>query len=304
MKTRILASAVAIANFAFASLPAPVMAATWQMWEGGATTSNGSDDSCVNASGTSMGNSYSCSAVATSDPVMTVTAWSTTDSGQTFAEASVRRWAWTPSSSGVSNTPIQNAGATTGYDYGVVNANSESSSDGQHSLDNKSNTDVLALNFTEAIALTSVSLGWISGDADISILRYVGPGTPPNIDGKTVSGLTSIGGWELVGHYANLQNDITSPSRTAEITNAGASSWWLVSAFNPGYGSGSTAHGGTVWGSCYSGLTCGNDYVKLLQVAGNVSPPDNKTPEPGSMVLFGAGLLGMMALRRRREAEV
>lgn len=291
MKTRIMTSAL-MACMTMLPLTA-IASSTWQMWD------NTNPYACNLNGGTtySMGNSYQCSAVSNADPLMNVNAWSTTGSGYAFAEASVRRWNWTSTP----DTPVTMAGQTSGFDYGVVNAKSGDSTSPDHSLDNHGYTDVLALNFTEDIALTSVSLGWVYNDADISILRYTGPEAgAPNIAGKTIAQLTTTGGWELVGHYANLQNDVTAPARTAEIKDAGASSWWLISAFNAGYGNGTTTYGGTVYSTCNSGLTCGNDYVKLLQVAGNVVPR-NETPEPGSVVLLGIGLFGIMAMRRRRS---
>lgn len=261
-------------------------AAVWQIWD------NTSPYACNLSTGTATGsgNAYACSGSAMGDPAMAMTAWSTTGSGSTFAQASVQRWNWTYALSNPTDTPFNLAGQDTGYDYGVVNAKEDGSSP-NHSMDNAGYTDFLSLNFTKAVTLTSLSIGWYSTDSDISILRYTGT-TAPTISGKTVGNLVSSG-WELVGHYANLHNDNMTPIRTVDISNASASSWWIVSAYNSSYGAATTAYGGST-----SGLDGGNDYVKLLQVAGTV-PNDNKTPEPGSMLLLGMGLVGMIALRRR-----
>ncbi len=274
-----------------ASAAAPAFAtSTWAMWD------NTDPKACQLSSGTStsVGNAYDCAATVTTDPEMTATAWSTTGSGQTFASSSIQRWNWTSSP----DTPVTIAGQTTGYDYGVVNPG-EGSGDGQHSMDNLNNVDLIALDFASEIALTSVSIGWYSNDSDISVLRWAGSTAPASI-GAALAGYTTAGliasGWELVGHFSNVASDPGTPARTIDINGAGASSWWLVSAYSNGYGVGTTTYGG-VTSTTVGG---GTDMVKLLQVAGNVQP-DNETPEPMSLALLGLGLAGIAASRRRRR---
>lgn len=280
---------------------------TWQMWD------NTPPTACSNP-GTSMGNSTVCTGSVVGDPAMTVSAWSTTGAGSTLAAASIQRWNWTVPV----GTPV--IGQTSAYDYGVVNSTGgqtsigaatggvENANGGQHSMDNNGATDLMALSFSKATALTSISLGWTQTDADISVLRYTGSATTlaAAVSGKTLgNGVTGLltAGWELVGHYADLQLDTSAPIKTANITNAGSSSWWIVSAYNASYGVGTNANGGTTATDAVNTvahLTAGNDYVKLLQVAGKVET-SNKTPEPGSLALMGVAMVGFMATRRRKQ---
>lgn len=228
------------------------------------------------------------SAVCTvSNPDLSLSGWSTntgsTSSGTTFAAAQIYDWG---SSNGI----------------GVVADFESESSTGPHAMDNKYGTDMILLSFSGNVALNSVALGWNgtdggpSGytDSDISVLRYTGT-VAPVIDGKTVSALLADG-WSWVGDFGNVGS---MSGNTVSFNNVPASvvysSWWLVSAYDKNFDGNS---------SDTTGLAMGTDAVKLLAVAGNVRPSDNQTPEPGSLMLLGAGLFGIMAVRRRRQIEI
>jgi len=147
-------------------------------------------------------------------------------------------------------------------------------------MDNSGKTDLLSLKFAAAVKLDSLSLGWYKDDSDVSVLAYTGAAPPPvSISGKTVANLVSSG-WSLVANLANVK-------ATAPTFNAGgtSSSWWLISAYNSGYGG--TAIDGT------------SDYVKLLSVS-NSTP--GKVPEPGSLALMGLAACAAFGLRRRKAA--
>jgi len=271
-----------------ASVPAAFAASTW--------TQNLQQDCLLNAT------SQTCAGI----PSVTVSGWSTgtgsantPKTGASFAAATVYNW---------------------GTGLGVVSGNESAAANGPHAIDNGYGIEAMMLNFTSGpVSLSSLAIGWngtdnpcISAnngtgscassttggkvnynDSDLSVLAWAGAsGTSPTMKG---SGLLSAG-WNLVGNYANVgASNGASAGGTAAINAASIySSYWLISAYSVAYGSGTN-------------LGQGNDSFKVLAVSGNACDGTlsgtacNKTPEPGSLALLGAALMGFVATRRRKK---
>jgi hypothetical protein len=206
------------------------------------------------------------------------------------------------------NTAGSPSAALQFYSGGGLGMGSDGTSTPNHAIDNNGvYTEGVLLQFSSSTILTGVDLGYISGDADISVFRYTGSGTPPlNGTGASLSAMQTAG-WQLVGNYANLTADNTVPytynlvngatNATSPTAGAGSvgSSWWLITAYNTAYGTG-------------TGLTQGDDYFKLLAVAGSACTgtttkcggTTNKTPEPATLALTSVALVGVIGLRRRK----
>jgi len=187
---------------------------------------------------------------------------------------------------------------------------SDGSSTPNHAIDNVGNTEMVLLSFSQSVVLTSVGIGYKYGDADVGIFRLNSTSAPDlSKTTATYAGLTSAG-WTLVGNYGDLGTDTSAPytlvngaSNTAAPTASSVgSSWWLILSYNSTL-SGTTAKSGT--------LNNGDDYFKLFGVTTSVCTGSATTdcgkktsvPEPASLALVGAGLLGAFGIRRRKAAQ-
>jgi PEP-CTERM motif len=182
-----------------------------------------------------------------------------------------------------------------GYGYGICAPNggdqmsgSTCSTTGPHAMDNNLAHESILLSFGSAVSLTAVTIGYSSTDSDISVLAYTGSGTP-SMTTNTYASLLSSGSWTVIGNYANL--GVNSPQA---ISTSTSSSYWLVAAYNSVFSSA----GCSVSGGCNDG----NDYVKLLSVAGTTGGTTQRVPEPSGLLLFGTALIGALGLRRRGKA--
>lgn len=244
-------------------------------------------------------------ALALAGPVSAATTWTlATNYGSISAGLAVAAYAntggtnnWTNANNNGALQTIQSATWNNTWG-GIYNADACSSgsycdtnesNSPEHSIDNNQRYDVALLSFGSGpVKLTDMRLGWVSGDSDVTVMAYTGAGAPTLV-GKTYSQLVGLG-WASIGNYSDLGTS------TKAINSGGVySSYWLIGAYNPLANPG----GGSVTGSSY-------DYVKLASVTGciagtNGCSPPSQVAEPGSLMLFGLGLLGMIGLRRRQE---
>lgn len=176
---------------------------------------------------------------------------------------------------------------------GVNNRDNESGSP-DHSTDNAADFDFILFDFSSATGQTfsmeTASVGWTStGDADLSVLAYLGDNPPPSVGQKTFSGLLSDG-WSLVSQI----NAYGTGAKTVQNPAAITSSWWIVSAYNPAFGGNTT------------GMDTGDDYLKISALSGFFEETQNGgggtpgIPEPASILLLGLGLPLMRLLGRTR----
>ena len=163
----------------------------------------------------------------------------------------------------------------------------------EDALDNNQRYEMILLSFGGAkVSLTALNLGYVNTGSDMTIMAYTGGGNALTDlqsglktwsdfgAGGTSATLAGTLGWKAL---ANFNGDTVQGNRTI-VSNGIASSYWLIGAYNPL----ANPNGGTLNG--------GLDYMKVSSVSGNV------VPEPGSLALLAAALLGMVAVRQRKKA--
>lgn len=191
----------------------------------------------------------------------------------TSTEANLTLTGWSNKSTGNKAIAQDQIARWSGSGVGVENQNSP-----QHAVDNSSGDyDALLFSFSKVVDLNKLGIGWYQTDADVSVLAYTGA-TPfsGNLNGFGSNWAALLSnGWSVVGNY-NRNGTGTFNINPADVK----SQYWLVGAYNNAYG---------------GSLSQKNDYFKLNSVTFEAV----KVPEPGTVLLFAMGLLGLVAARRR-----
>lgn len=308
-------------------------ATTWTFDVPPTNTGNPVPAQCTQTSPSSItnGNNVSCftsSPTAGGTPTVTATGWANT--GQTSgATAGGNSTGWTLQSGYVTIYPNYLSGGSgsgigeVNRDYGTSFDTSEGSSP-EHAIDNSSTNsptttisqnnaiyDMVLMEFSSAVTLTGLTVGWSANDTDVTVMACEGAGTNCLNFKNTAtaySGLAALG-WTYVEHSAS--NGATTGSRLINgatnadtaAANSVSSKYWLIGTYNPTVGTADRLSGaGSSNNTVSNYLNVGNDSMKLLALSAvTVNPPSppGGVPEPASLALLSIAGLGFIAARKR-----
>jgi hypothetical protein len=210
--------------------------------------------------------------------------------GNTYSGNGLTLSGW--SNTGGSAQNIENGELDYANGYGLTLQNrDEGGSSPDHAIDSsnsanwKKDYDMVLLSFDEAINLAGFSLGWAkegrNREADVTVLAYSGNDTP-SLAGSNWGDVASA--WST-----EAQIDDANAYAYQSISSSASSKYWLIGAYNPIFGD--------------MGYSIANDAFKLAGVKAN-SPqvPVTSVPEPGTVLMFAAGLFGIALRSRKRQA--
>lgn len=267
-----------VTQFAAAAAAVALSAPAWAAgtWDFSVCNGTSAGTAGTQSGAGAVGNSYACAA-----------------NGSTTRDLTVSAWGATSASNPNYSTAYVSAQGSDGFGVGAQSEGGAGATSPNTALDNDPTNlapNLILLKFSSAVILDKVSLGWSMNDADLTIMAYTGAGLPTSfIAGKSGTNLTSGGasaGWSLVQNVGDVDSGSGTGATSGSTINYGvngggvSSSYWLISAYNSGFG------GGT--------LDSAVDYGKLLSVTTRAA-----IPEPGTIALAAAALLAVWGSRRR-----
>lgn len=225
---------------------------------------------------------------------VTLSAWSNTKNSATGTQNAYIESAYLGAYSGGLGVTNRDAGTAGDTNEGTI----QNSTSPGHTMDNDQRFDSMLFDFGAgaSVTLKTVTVGWWKTDSDMTVLAYTGTGKPTFLSANVGYSTLLSNGWSVVkasnsAHYTNAANGGVSQSTNAlgykplAVNDLNISSrYWLVGALN------------TLVQSLPSADTS-KDFIKIAGVTGEFG----RVPEPTSAVLAGGGLLGLLALRRRRS---
>lgn len=300
MKTPVSIRAVALAVVAFASCAAaPAAFAQGTFTPGTGTTSN-----CNPNNPPTTFDAVSCSVGSVS---VSMTAWGYMSPLSTTAAAG-----WVQGRVGDFNT----------NGFGAYTGNKESNSDSQHAFDNLTAgcgassganggsiplstansgcggaVEAAMLSFNTAVSMSSVGVGYVSVDGDMSVYAWTGGGSGPTMSTQTLStsGAGTLAGWTLVG-----SNDFNSSGTWTFASSSPYSSYFLITTY---FGAASNSSLGGDAGLTNNDRFKINTFTVACQTTNCGPAPGPGIPEPASLALTSLGLVAVFGARRRKSKQ-
>ncbi|WAJ69795.1 exosortase-dependent surface protein XDP1 [Catenovulum adriaticum] len=151
-----------------------------------------------------------------------------------------------------------------------------------HTIDNFIDYDMILLSFSKDVNLSGITLGWAFPDSDITVAAF---DSEPSLSGETWDAVASSASdiWTFENVSVNSYYDFSAD--TAGVN----SQYWLVGAYNASF---EYLH------------DCISDAIKIAGITTSTTTSGKPVPvpEPASILLFLAGLFGVM-LKYRKQTK-
>ncbi|MGB3725022.1 MAG: exosortase-dependent surface protein XDP1 [Glaciecola sp.] len=232
---------------------------------------------------------------------LTVSAWASTGNG--CATYHSPHSSDTDTNSCIEEAELEQIYGNNSY-YGIgIQNNNESSSNTwpNHGIDNASSIhgeqdyEMVLLSFSQAVNLTTYSMGLTYSDSDSSVAAFTGSSSQFN--GSFASHTTwsdlvgngTNGGWDLIDDNTQIVGKNQSATLNVSNSNDVYSKYWLVGAINSALGGGWNYDNNDSFK--FSGITT------ISHSSGTGTPPVTNASAPAILALFT--LSGLVLLRRR-----
>ncbi|MBL8429739.1 MAG: PEP-CTERM sorting domain-containing protein [Dechloromonas sp.] len=172
-----------------------------------------------------------------------------------------------------------------------------------HAIDNQERYEMALLSFTNGpVNLQSAVFSYVGYDADYTVLAYTGnDGAQGFSSGTWGAGVTWSSlptGWNVISNgnvsIPSAQQNSTG-TFSQSFANSTYSSYWLIGASLS-----SPDRNDAFKLSSIAGCATAKSGVGQSSSCGGTS---NGVPEPGSLLLAGVGLLGLIRMRRKKEVS-
>lgn len=145
-------------------------------------------------------------------------------------------------------------------------------------------TDFLLFEFSEAVSLAGINLGWpTSGSSSLSI-GAIGGNSAPSISGSTWASVAS--GLMYKESFNHVGSSYSLASNSTNNISSTFSKYWLIGAYNSSFGSLLNAAGSS---------------FKLAGLTTHGAPEAGEVSAPGTLAIFALGM-SLLVMRRKKSA--
>ncbi|WP_218313127.1 exosortase-dependent surface protein XDP1 [Alteromonas antoniana] len=145
-------------------------------------------------------------------------------------------------------------------------------------------TDFLLFEFSEAVSLAGINLGWPTNGTSSLSIGAIGGNSAPSISGSTWASVAS--GLMYKESFNHVGSSYSLASNSTNNISSTFSKYWLIGAYNTSFGSLLNAAGSS---------------FKLAGLTTHGAPEVGEVSAPGTLAIFALGM-SLLVMRRKKSA--